>query len=90
AISTMALGINNEGQIVGAFVDSTGEHGFLDTDGSFTTIDPPGSLLFEFEANGINDMGRSSVSTTGQALASWPRRSRRYPNRQVSRCSASG
>jgi probable HAF family extracellular repeat protein len=53
----MALGINNEGQIVGAFVDSTGEHGFLDTDGSFTTIDPPGSLLFEVEANGINDVG---------------------------------
>jgi probable HAF family extracellular repeat protein len=53
AILTNALDINNAGQIVGIFADSTSLHGFLDTGGSFTQIDVPGSN-FTF-ADGVND-----------------------------------
>jgi probable HAF family extracellular repeat protein len=41
ATTTNARGINDSGQVVGTYVDSTGTHGFLYTDGSFTTIDVP-------------------------------------------------
>ncbi len=40
---TSAMGINDAGQIVGVFFDSTGDHGFLDTGGVFTTINVPGT-----------------------------------------------
>src|SRR3954447_13134218 len=58
AFSTQAFGINDAGQIVGTFSDSTGtgQHGFLDTGGSFTPIDVPGATIGTF-ANGINDAG---------------------------------
>jgi probable HAF family extracellular repeat protein len=56
ARSTSAQGINDAGQIVGFFIDSTGNHGFLDTGGSFTTIDVPGTSFTI--ANGINDAGQ--------------------------------
>ena len=59
AIFTLADGINDAGQIVGSFTDSTGTHGFLDTRGSFTQIDVPGASLTA--ALGINNAGRSSV-----------------------------
>src|SRR6476646_8261658 len=44
---TQALGINNAGQIVGSFNNSTGVHGFLtnNTGGSFTPIDVPGAFF---------------------------------------------
>src|SRR4051794_16662368 len=44
AFFTHASDINNAGQIVGFFSDSTGGHGFLDTGGSFTLIDVPGAV----------------------------------------------
>jgi probable HAF family extracellular repeat protein len=54
--SVVASGINDSGQIVGGFNDSLGTHGFLDTGGSFTTIDVPfGGITF---ASGINDSGQ--------------------------------
>jgi probable HAF family extracellular repeat protein len=38
--STMAMGINNAGQIMGSYTDNTGStHGFLDTNGTFVTLD---------------------------------------------------
>ncbi len=43
------------GQIVGNFSDSTGNYGFIDTGGSFTQIDPPGTF---FVVSGINDAGQ--------------------------------
>jgi probable HAF family extracellular repeat protein len=43
AFGTQAYGINNAGQIVGLFDDSTGRHGFLDTGGSIIPIDVPGT-----------------------------------------------
>ena len=54
---THAYGINAAGQIVGNFHDATGEHGFLDTGGGFSTIDPPG-LATDIEALSINAAGQ--------------------------------
>jgi probable HAF family extracellular repeat protein len=54
---TNAIGINDAGQIVGFFGDSTGrDHGFFETGGSFTQIDVPGAGLTE--AFGINNAGQ--------------------------------
>jgi probable HAF family extracellular repeat protein len=44
------------GQIVEAFLDGTGAHGFLDSGGIFTAIDVPGAA--ETQAFGINDAGQ--------------------------------
>src|SRR5207245_3533487 len=41
--STMALGINKSGQIVGAFTSGGISHGFLAADGAITILDPPGA-----------------------------------------------
>jgi hypothetical protein len=42
SVFTIANGINPQGDIVGAYVDSSGRlHGFLLSKGRFTTIDPP-------------------------------------------------
>jgi hypothetical protein len=56
---TAASGINDSGQIVGYFRDALAFHGFLDTGGSFTTIDAPDE---DFElytsVGGINNSGQ--------------------------------
>ena len=58
ADGTIATGINNSGQIVGTYYDSSGTaHGFLYSGGIYTTIDGP----LEVEgtiAYGINDAGQ--------------------------------
>jgi probable HAF family extracellular repeat protein len=54
--STTARSINNLGQIVGSFVDSTGTHAFLFNNGKFSTIDVPGSAWTI--ATGINNAGQ--------------------------------
>ena len=64
--STQAGGINNSGQIVGSFDAGGTTHGFLDTGGSFTTIDVPGSSFTI--ANGIND-ARQIVGTFESGFA---------------------
>ena len=60
--STWAQGINNAGQIVGIFQTCPGScyHGFLDTNGTFTTIDAPGAVgpLGSTYAHGINAAGQ--------------------------------
>ena len=48
--STIALGINNSGQIVGSYTDASGTHGFLDTNNVFTTV--------PFLPTGINNVGQ--------------------------------
>jgi uncharacterized membrane protein len=56
-LGTVALDINNRGQIVGAYVDAElATHGFLLDRGVFTTIDPPGASFTE--AAGINGRGQ--------------------------------
>ena len=52
---TQATGINNAGQVVGNFNDSTGRHGFIDTNGVLTTFDVPGAVRTYIY--GINDSG---------------------------------
>ena len=55
--STVALGINDLGDIVGDYIGADGlMHGFLDANGVFTSFDPPGSI--STTANGINDLGQ--------------------------------
>jgi len=56
AVVTEATGINRAGQIVGAYVDSAGGHGFLLQNGAFTTIDYPG-VQYSY-AERINDNGQ--------------------------------
>jgi probable HAF family extracellular repeat protein len=64
--STFAYGINNRGQIVGAYRDSTGGyHGFLDSDGSFTNIDVPSAFITY--AYGVNDSGQI-VGSSSRAI----------------------
>jgi len=55
---TNAFGINDSGQIVGSFfaAGNSTTHGFLDTGGSFTTIDVPGAT--RTTAYGINNSGQ--------------------------------
>lgn len=54
---TAARGINDTGQIVGSFGDSTGQNlDFLYSDGTFTTLDVPGAAFTI--ASGINDAGQ--------------------------------
>jgi probable HAF family extracellular repeat protein len=57
AFSTRPIGINDAGQIVGTFRDATGQHGFLLSGGTFTTIDAPGAAN-DTEASGINAAGQ--------------------------------
>jgi probable HAF family extracellular repeat protein len=56
AVLTQAGGINNAGEIIGLFQDGLGvQHGFLDSGGSFTTIDGP---VPPTGATGINNTGQ--------------------------------
>ena len=57
--NTTAFGINDAGQIVGAFGNSPGTHGFLDTGGSFTQIDVPGAGLRRLPASTMRADRRS-------------------------------
>lgn len=55
AISTNGQGINARGDIVGGYVDKTGNHGYLLRHGTVTTIDYPGAAYTD--ARGINGRG---------------------------------
>src|SRR5579862_8662405 len=59
--TTIAEGVNDAGQIVGYYRNSTGQHGFLDANGVFSTIDVPGST--STTAMGINNTGQIVGST---------------------------
>jgi probable HAF family extracellular repeat protein len=59
--ATVANGINARGQIVGTYADASGaQHGFLRSDGHYTTLDDPnaGGANGGTVANGINDRGQ--------------------------------
>jgi len=53
---TQASGVNNAGQIVGSYTDSSG-HGFLETGGAYTTLNDPSATQGTF-ARGVNDAGQ--------------------------------
>ena len=56
---TEAVGINDAGQIVGVYFDSSGaQHGFLDSGGTYTTLNDPVSGAYDTVATGINDAGQ--------------------------------
>ena len=58
---TGACGINDAGQVVGDFSESTGLHGFLYSGGRITILDVPGSGVPGFTSTmalGINDAGQ--------------------------------
>ena len=50
-----AMGINSRGDIVGAFTDAAGSHGYLLSDGALSKIDYPGAVYTD--ARGINSRG---------------------------------
>jgi probable HAF family extracellular repeat protein len=58
---TAAYGINDNGQIVGAYTDSNDAyHGFMYSNGKFTTLDDPMAATGPYHgtyAEGINDYG---------------------------------
>ena len=55
ALSTSASGINARGAVVGAYVDSLGQHGYLLNDDGFMSIDYPGATATQ--ARSINHRG---------------------------------
>jgi probable HAF family extracellular repeat protein len=62
-VNGQATAINNAGQIVGNFVDSSGNyHGYLFSGGSYITLDDPSAPVFGGQsitiATGINDAGQ--------------------------------
>jgi probable HAF family extracellular repeat protein len=56
AYVTVAIGINDRSQIVGFFEDATGLHGFVRSNGQFTTLDVPNA--YDTRATGINSQGQ--------------------------------
>jgi hypothetical protein len=61
ASNTKVYGLDDLGQVVGSYVDATGQHSFVDTSGAFVT------LQNGFEAYGINNSGQISGTYTDQA-----------------------
>jgi len=58
-VGTFAFGINNNGQVVGTYNDASGSHGFIYSDGTYTTLDDPAGT--DTQALGINDLGEIVV-----------------------------
>jgi hypothetical protein len=67
---TVPLKINDSGQIVGLYVDASGmEHGFLLSNGAYSTIDFPGAIASEAAAinnHGQPEIAGSYVDSTGK------------------------
>ena len=58
ATETMAVGLNDLEQVVGAYTDAMGHvHGFIYTNGVFTTVNVPFPLGPDTIVNGINNFG---------------------------------
>src|SRR6476660_5602330 len=55
--TTDAYGVNGTDQIVGDYHNGSGIHGFLESGGTYTTLDAPTATLGTF-ARGINDAGQ--------------------------------
>jgi uncharacterized membrane protein len=71
SLATGALGINNAGQITGAYDDAAGRHhGFVLRRGRYTTIDGPGRTVTD--AWGINDRGQIVIPDLGTGLTPVP------------------
>src|SRR5262245_49873926 len=55
---SVARGINASGQIVGGYLNSAGGHGFLFSNGTYTTLDDPLAGINGTQAFGINGAGQ--------------------------------
>jgi hypothetical protein len=55
ASATHVTWVNNSGVVAGYFLDASGQHGFIDANGTITVIDVPGSDTTEISS--INDAG---------------------------------
>ncbi len=66
ATNTIASGINNAGQIVGHYNDSSGVHAFIDTSGVITSFDVPGAIAtYAYGINNIGQISGSYIDATG-------------------------
>lgn len=66
AVFTEALGVNNNGQVVGFYHDGVGNsHGFIYRNGTYRTVDVPGAVSTTI--SGINDSGAIVGSFLDQA-----------------------
>ena len=64
--STVVNGMNNAGQMVGAYKDGTGTHNFLrSTGGDFTSIEAPGASLGTTTIDAINNLGQIAGTYVG-------------------------
>jgi len=71
AVSTIAAGINNKGQIVGQYFNGTDYFPFLYSGGVFSTINDPGlTSPYTNAALGINDAGQ--ITITSEAGSGFP------------------
>ena len=59
---SFAQGINNAGTFVGYYDDDKGNHGYIDQNGTITTLDEPDGDAGETFAYGINNNGQVSGS----------------------------
>jgi hypothetical protein len=68
---TLAIGINDSGEVSGYYSDGTGTHGFVETNGTYVTINDPSGLAGSTIVKGINNNGdvtgwySTSTGTTG-------------------------
>src|SRR6266566_1895902 len=57
-VGTQAFGINGSGQIVGAYANGSGNHGFLLSGGVYASVDDPLATFGGTQAFGINGSGQ--------------------------------
>ncbi len=68
ATTTTAAQINDAGQVAGTYSDATGTHVFLETDGTYATVNPP----FNPNASGSASSFFTQLTNAGDILASGP------------------
>ncbi len=68
AYTTAGLGINPAGDIVGFYIDTTGQHGYRLHRGQFTTIDVPGSLA---GVSGTLPTVAEAISPSGEIVGTY-------------------
>jgi uncharacterized membrane protein len=76
AYSTAVSDINDHGQMVGFYDDSTGRHGFVYDKGVFTVFDPPGAVFTPATPvpPGLSGTQPYSINNHGQIVGSYTTR----------------
>lgn len=70
AILTRPLGLNDKGQVAGYYHDTAGNHGYVETAGSFTTIDVPGSSAVFASGPGVETIA-TAINNAGQVVGQY-------------------